>query len=125
MNILDVVSVDVRWSVDTGGFIDGIEENVVKLNMYAIYDRCSGVYDRPFPSHGDNSAIRAFHDNAANPQGFIGKYAEDFTLFRIGTWEDDKGELVGHAPEKVIGAHEILAQFGKRPLEESEDAAPS
>lgn len=81
----------------------------MRLNVYSIFDRASGVYDRPWCAHSDRSAGRSFTDLASDPEHPIGKHPEDFTLFRIGTWTDDTGTLEGAVGEKVIGAHEAIA----------------
>ena len=35
-----------------------LEETLVKLNLYAIYDTASGVYDGPFKARSDAEAVR-------------------------------------------------------------------
>lgn len=78
----------------------------MRSNVYSVYDRASGIYDRPFISHSDAAAVRAFSDIASDADHPIGKHPEDFTLYRVGTWEDNNGTIVPQDPEKVIGAHE-------------------
>ena len=87
----------------------------MRLNVYAIFDRASGVYDRPWCAHSDAAAIRSFTDIASDADHPIGKHPDDFTLFRIGTWTDDKGDLNGEAPEKVINGAEAYAAARKIP----------
>ena len=81
----------------------------MRLNVYSISDRAIGVYDRPWCAHSDAMAVRSFTDEATRADGFIGKHPEDFTLFRVGTWDDNKGAIVGEAAEKVIGGAEAVA----------------
>lgn len=81
----------------------------MRLNVYAIFDSASGIYDRPWCAHSDQAAIRSFTDVAQDAEHPIGKHPEDFTLFRIGTWEDDAGAIVGEAPTKVINGAEAYA----------------
>jgi hypothetical protein len=85
----------------------------MRLNMYSIYDRASGVYDRPWCAHSDEMAMRMFGDQATGADTYIGKHPEDFTLFRVGTWDDNKGQIVGEAPEKVVNGVEIVAATQK------------
>jgi hypothetical protein len=99
----------------------GKEDVVMKLFVYAVFDRASGIYDRPWPAHSDEAAMRGFGDVCKNPDAPIGQHPEDYTLFRIGTWDDNKGEIVGEAPEKVVNGAEVLAKE-KRPLEAVVDA---
>jgi hypothetical protein len=76
--------------------------------MYAIFDRCSGVYDRPFPSRADAEALRSFSQIANDSSHPIGQSPEDFTLFNIGTYDDNDGDLSGSAPVKVANGAEVL-----------------
>lgn len=81
----------------------------MRLNVYCVFDRASGAYDRPWCARSDDEAVRSFTDIASDADHPIGKHPEDFTLFRIGTWADDKGELRGESPEKVINGGEAYA----------------
>jgi len=85
----------------------------MRLFAYTIYDVCSGVYDRPFYMHSDASAVRSFRDQVENPESYIGKHPEDFTLMSVGTWEDSEGELVGAEPKKVTTGLEQLSELRK------------
>ena len=95
----------------------------MKVFMYSIFDRASGVYDRPFPSNSDQEATRGFTDLCMNDETMIGRHPDDFTLFRIGTWENNKGELFpSGAPEKVInGAEAVASRKNVVPLKENVD----
>ena len=81
----------------------------MRLNVYCVFDRASGIYDRPWCANSDGAATRSFTDICSDADHPIGKHPEDYTLFRIGTWSDDKGELRGEAPEKVINGAEAYA----------------
>lgn len=85
----------------------------MKLFMYSIFDRASGVYDRPFPARSDAEASRSFGDIACDKNHPIGAHPDDFTLYNIGTYEDSKGALEGTDPVKVINGDEAVSMFGK------------
>lgn len=85
----------------------------MRLNVYSIYDRASGIYDRPWVAHSDQAASRSFGDISCDAEHPIGQHPEDFTLFRVGTWDDNKGELVPQTPEKILAAHEAVAAAQK------------
>lgn len=82
----------------------------MRLNVYSIFDRASGVYDRPWCAHSDKAAVRSFTDVAQDESHPIGKHPEDFTLFRVGTWVDDEGAINGEVPTKVINAAEAYSK---------------
>ena len=79
------------------------------VNLYAIFDRASGIYDGPLPGHSDAHIMRKFGDLAKNPDSDVGKHPGDFTLFRVGTWNDGTGKLVDTVTEKIVNGLEILA----------------
>ena len=76
---------------------------------YSIYDVASQAYMRPFFMMSDGQAIRTFTDIATDADHEIGKHPEDYTLFRIGQFNDNTGEMVGQSPEKIATALERVA----------------
>ena len=82
----------------------------MKLNAYTIYDVASGIYMRPFFSQADGQAIRGFKDIATDADHEVGKHPEDYTLYRIGTYNDTTGKLEGENPEKLATGLEMVSQ---------------
>ena len=74
----------------------------MKLKAYTIYDVASGVYMRPFFSQADGQATRGFKDIATDADHEVGKHPEDYTLYRIGTFNDGTGEIEGEQLTKLI-----------------------
>ena len=85
----------------------------MKVNLYAIFDSASGVYDGPFPSLADEAAIRDFTNVARNTETKVGRNPEYFTLFKVGTWNDGTSELVDINATKLINGVEALAPVEK------------
>lgn len=81
----------------------------MKLNLYAVFDRASGVYDGPIPGQADGTMIRQFTDMCCNPEHQIGKHPDDYTLFKVGVWNDGTGELEDVVNEKLINGLEAVA----------------
>ncbi len=79
----------------------------MKLNAYTIYDVASGVYMRPFFSQADGQATRGFKDIATDADHEVGKHPEDYTLYRIGTFNDTTGKMTGEELEKLATALEM------------------
>lgn len=73
----------------------------MKVGIYAVYDQASGIYDGPVPQKTDNAAMRGFLDLAHNDQSVISKHPSDFSLWRIGTYDDSTGEIEV-APKKCL-----------------------
>lgn len=85
----------------------------MKLNMYSIFDTGSGIYLRPFFMQSDGQATRSFGDIAQDKDHDIGKHPEDYTLFKLGLFDDNTGEIVSWPPEKIATALELVAQRRK------------
>ena len=81
----------------------------MRLNVYTIFDTASGAYMRPFYMQADNAAIRSFKDLAVAADHEIGKHPEDYSLWRIGTFDDNKGMLVPEDRECLATALELVA----------------
>ena len=80
----------------------------MKLNAYTIYDVASGVYMRPFFSQADGQAVRGFKDIATDADHEIGKHPEDYTLYRIGAFNDTTGKMEGEEMEKLTTGLECV-----------------
>jgi len=81
----------------------------MKLNAYTIYDTASGTYMRPFFSQADGQAVRGFKDIATDADHEVGKHPEDYTLYRVGAFNDTTGKLEGEELEKLTTGLECVA----------------
>lgn len=68
------------------------------LHAYSIYDRKSLVYHPPFYAATDGAAVRSLGDLVADQNTSVGRHPSDYVLYRVGTYNDAKGELVPLAP---------------------------
>ena len=60
----------------------------MKFKVFAIYDSKTEAWLQPFFSQSKGHAIRALEGLVSDPQHNFSKYAEDFTLFEVGDWDD-------------------------------------
>lgn len=86
----------------------------MKLNAYSIYDKAVQAYARVFFLRTDAEAKRGFTGIALDAEGDIARKPEDYTLFRIGEFDDGTGELVACDPFPVARAHEVIAESQAR-----------
>lgn len=80
----------------------------MKLNAYTIYDAASGIYMRPFFSQADGQAIRGFKDISCDAEHEVGKHPEDYTLYRVGSFNDTTGKMEGEKLEKLATGLEMV-----------------
>lgn len=86
----------------------------MNLNFYAIYDKATNAYMRPFVLQSDGQALRMFTDEAVKADSDISKHPEDYSIFRIGSWDDNTGEILACEPKCIGRAHELAAKTRER-----------
>lgn len=74
----------------------------MQMNVYSIYDKKTMMYQRPFYAHTSGHATRLVLDEMSHEDSQLSRYAGDFSLHMLGTWDDIKGELLGTAPKIVF-----------------------
>ncbi len=82
----------------------------MKVQCYAIFDSCSGIYEKPFFSTADDLVKREFQDVAMSADHLIGKHPEHFTLWRLGMFNNENGLLQNEVNEQLWSATEAIAQ---------------
>lgn len=75
----------------------------MKLEMYAIYDSAARAFRAPMFMKSAGLAVRAFTDAVNSPDTELNAHPGDFSLARVGTFEDDSGVVI---PEEM-GPHTI------------------
>lgn len=84
------------------------------INIYTIYDQAAKAYMKPIFLNTDGMAIRAFQDavNSDTPSD-ISQHPEQFTMFKIGEYDDQKGLINSYdSPEYLAAGHELLEGNG-------------
>lgn len=62
-------------------------------NIYCIYDSKAEAYMSPWFVDKDGQALREFQDAVQNRDTPFNKHPEDYTLFKIGTYDQNTGKL--------------------------------
>ena len=76
------------------------------LNIYAIYDAKAEAYLQPFFTTADGLAIRMFQQSVNDQEHTFNKWADDYTLFSIGRWDEITGTM--HSSEVNISLGNAL-----------------
>lgn len=63
------------------------------LKVFTIYDSKAEAYMQPFFMQTKGQAMRALVDTLEDPKTQFCKHPEDFTLFEIGTYDDQTGKF--------------------------------
>lgn len=71
---------------------------------YAVFDRKAEMYSQPFLEIKDGTAIRAVQDIVINNKDHaFAKHPSDFSLHRLGEFDEQTGVITGkNKPEKII-----------------------
>lgn len=62
-------------------------------NMYSVFDSKAGAFLQPFFLPSDGVAIRAMQDCTSDPSHMFHRHAEDYALFRLGSFDDQAGKF--------------------------------
>lgn len=82
----------------------------MNVQLYAIFDQASGVYEKPFFSTADDLVRREFYNVATAADTPISKHPKDYSLWRLGNFNDNTGKLMDEQNECLCTAMEIIAQ---------------
>lgn len=84
----------------------------MKIMLYSVYDSKAAVYGQPNFLLNRGTALRAWQDACNDAQSNVGKHPADFTMFEIGSWDDETGQITMHAAPISLGnALEFQRQF--------------
>ena len=71
--------------------------------MYTVFDSKASAFKPPFFLSSDGEALRAFGDACNNEQHDLGKHPEDYTLFKLGEYDDNKASIEQLPTPKSLG----------------------
>lgn len=72
-------------------------------NIYTVYDAVAESYLDPFFMLSDGQAIRALGDILLNPEHPFSQHPADYTLFRIGEYDNLRGRVVDMPTHVALG----------------------
>lgn len=80
------------------------------MNFYSVYDKKANIYNTPFHAPTDVHAMRTFamQVNDANKANMLHFAPDDFTLYRLGTFDDHTGEFTSETPQVLVEAAYVL-----------------
>lgn len=70
----------------------------MRLFCYSIFDLKASVFNTPFFFRSRGEAVRAFIDLANDNKSSISRHPEDYSLFEIGSWDDQSSTFESVAP---------------------------
>ena len=61
--------------------------------IFSVYDSKAQIYTNPFYQHNQQMAMRTFSDAINHPEHQFARNPEDYTLFEVGEFNDETGEV--------------------------------
>lgn len=80
------------------------------LKIYSLFDEKAKMYSQPFYMAHDGLALRAFGDLVGDPKTTPGKYPVDFTLWKLGEFDDNSGIFCTVKPEYLAKAVDFVKE---------------
>lgn len=79
---------------------------------YCVYDRKTLVYNAPYYAVTDGAAVRVLSEAVADTNHPLGRHPNDYVLFFVGTFDDQKGAMIPVSPlVHVIDASALVKQM--------------
>lgn len=85
---------------------------MIKMKVFSVFDSKAALFLRPFTDQQEAAAIRNFADavnDSSNPNNLWNKHPEDFSLFLIGAFDDETGELLPCLKKCLVTASALVA----------------
>ncbi len=82
----------------------------MKVQCYAIFDTCSGIYEKPFFHTADDVVRREFQDVVNTADHPINKHPEHYSVWRLGNFDNTSGKIINEDNECLWQGIEALSQ---------------
>lgn len=76
----------------------------MNLEIFAVYDSAAERYLQPFFGETVAVGVRKFEHTVNHPQSAFSEYPADYTLFHIGTFDQESGSVQSFAPRNLGNA---------------------
>lgn len=74
------------------------------MKIYAVKDEAVEAFMQPFFGKARGQAVRSFMEECQRKDSDFAKHPGDFTLWEIGTYDEEKGHIQGQEPERISRA---------------------
>ncbi len=85
------------------------EEPLMKTQIYSIYDTASATYQKPTFARTDGEIMREFQNICMDKQHPCGQHPEDYSLIRLGNYDDQNGKVINEVNECLATGLEMVA----------------
>lgn len=82
--------------------------------VYSVYDTKVCAFTSPFFASTDGEATRYVRGAVEDPNTMLYKYPEDYTLFCIGSFDEESGDLAAEATPRSIITIVVLKSLNEK-----------
>lgn len=83
----------------------------MNIKVFSLYDIKAKVFQTPFFMQNQGTALRAFSDLVNDERSFVNKHPEDYQLYHVGDFDDEKALFTNKTPVDLVAtASEFLKQ---------------
>lgn len=80
----------------------------MKTMMFSVFDSKAAIFGTPFFMLREQMAIRAITDMVNDPETMIAKHPEDFSLYHLGVFDDENGDIEMCKPRNIATASSLV-----------------
>jgi hypothetical protein len=84
------------------------------MNLYSIYDAKAEAFAMPFSAQNDGVATRMLLDTASDPNISLSKHPEDYSIFKLATYDENTGIVTPVVPVACLGTLLTLIGVNRR-----------
>lgn len=74
----------------------------MRVRMFAIRDLKVEAFMTPYFAMTDAQAVRMFGDSVNEAGSALNRHTDDYSLFRIGEWDDQSGQVLPEMPAFIV-----------------------
>lgn len=82
----------------------------MKLYCMSVFDKKVEAFLQPFFCRTIGEAVRSFTEAVNDPGKQFGRYAGDYSLYRLGEFDDNSGKFDSGEPVHVVSAFEVVEE---------------
>ena len=77
-------------------------------NVYSVKDIKTGLFGPLMVMRTDAFAIRSFGQACENPEIDFHKFPEDYSLYKLASWDSENGKFIDNEPEQIANASNFV-----------------
>lgn len=86
------------------------------IYVYVVRDTVADAFNVPMFFPNNAFALRSLKDCVNSGEHNYSKHPEDYVLYRIGTFDDQTGQITGLDHEMVVRCSDLVQDYNEYPI---------